>query len=93
MHEVSLSDRYEEMVKESQALHREVQRLEGELESTKEALRRKEETPEGTVMMTESSDIWSRLGGGSGMVCYAPVAALSYWRRWRGRPDYDAHSS
>lgn len=93
MHDVSLSDKYEELVKESQSMHRDLQRLENELEATKEALRKKEEGADRSIVVAdaESNDMWSRLGSGN-MVCYAPVAALSYWRRWRGRPD-DVHTS
>lgn len=81
--------------------------LEAELESTKEELRKKIEQSErmggggrgvggggerGVVAEAESGDLWSRMGSGSTVLCYAPVAAMSYWRRWMGRPD-DVHNS
>jgi hypothetical protein len=98
MNDIALNEKYDEVVKEHLLLREHVHQLESELESTKEALRKKTEqaslmNTERSLMVTdaESGDAWSRMGG-SNMLCYAPVAAMSYWRRWMGRPD-DVHTS
>lgn len=90
MHDVRINEKYEEIVKEAQLMRDHVHRLEHELENTKEALRKQNDNNRALVAaQQESGEVWS---GGSNMLCYAPVAAMSYWRRWMGRPD-DVHNS
>ena len=107
MHDITLNERHEEVVKEAQLMRQHLHQLESDLENMKEELRRKNEQvnslmtshsqsrmgAERSMMVAEAEagDVWSRMGG-SGTLCYAPVAAMSYWRRWMGRPD-DVHNS
>jgi hypothetical protein len=91
LHDIALTEKYDELVKEVEVMHRNIQRLETELENAKEEALRKKEEVDHSVTDAEPGDLWTRFGSNN-MVCYAPVAALSYWRRWRGRPS-NVHTS
>ncbi len=70
-------------------MYQHIQQLEIELENTKEALRRSNKTSstqQASDIEGGGGDIWNRFGANN-VVCYVPLTALYYWRRWRGRAD------